>query len=137
MRGVRGAVEMGERGAEFGGGESGLEEEEGREGGRGYYWARTDDGRVGVRFGRIKEEEEGGGEGGAESVVDVLKEIGRDEVRSGLFLRWLDELGVLRDRSRTKRDVESAKRYVWVSASFIFWLGVMADRGSGFCGSCC
>lgn len=83
------AVEAWEGVRELGGGG-----EEGQGGGMG--WAWDDEGGVCVR--KKDGEEEQGGAVDAESVVQWLKEVGRKELSSALFLRWLGELQALRSQ---------------------------------------
>lgn len=65
-------------------------------------WAWDEEGGVCLRS-RAEAE---GGEIDAEGVVDWLKEVARKELSGGLFLRWLDELQMLRRQS----GFEAAKR---------------------------
>lgn len=94
---VRGSIEMLEAGDEFG-------KYEGETG--GFYYGRSEEGSVCIRFGI----QEGGG--GVEVkvqpdwIVGWLKRLDRKEVSGKLFLRWLDEVGVL----RTEEGVQAAKR---------------------------
>ena len=94
------AVEVWESGRGFGG-----------EGGE-CAWGWDEEGGVCVRRIRAGDREENEGEEGidAEAVVDWLKEVGRKELSAGLFLRWLDELQVLRKQSQAVGGLEAARR---------------------------
>jgi hypothetical protein len=96
---VRKAVERWEVGAQFG-----AEAGEDRE----LEWAWGDDGGV-----YIRETEKGEAEGmrlrvDGEGIVRWLNEVGRKELSGALFLRWLDEVQMLRG----VEGFETAKKYV-------------------------
>lgn len=98
-------VERWEGGGEFG---ATRREEEEEEGEGELEWAWDDDGGVCVRRAEV-----GGAEGEglkvrveAEGVVRWLKDVGRKELSGALFLRWLDEVQVLRGQE----GFEAAKR---------------------------
>lgn len=98
MRGVREAVEVMEAGEEFG-----ERLEEGGE--ERFYWARSEEGSVCVRWGR-KEEGETMLRVEPEGIVAWVKEVARKDVAGRLFLRWLDEVQMLRN----EEGIEAAKK---------------------------
>ena len=95
VRGVRKAVEVMEAGEEFG--EWGEEER--------FYWARSGEGSVCVRWGR-REEGETMLRVEPEGMVAWVKEVARKDVAGRLFLRWLDEVQML----RSEEGIEAAKK---------------------------